>query len=266
MSRPNQDAQALNRVIRKGLRVLLLLLAFIAASFVGVKILIMVKVRKLHHMLVELQSLKPGISSFDDAIRIGKEYGADKPAEWAPCTREKCTVAMGVTWCNPGWIPTNHIDNRLFNRLGIHFWTADGWIEVEQNRVILYGASVGVEGPDLEHRWHEATWETSREIPLVNPSDEKEFRKNYDPKHDRSPEFLVDWTDSPHGDRAEWLYAHTSTRATDAQHHAAQDFDLKCLTRFGDCSSVCDLLPGAARYYNDGLSTAELSFPHPHCD
>ena len=242
------------------IRIFSILVTVLLASYVGLRIFMISKVHKLEHLLQEMEGLKPGISSFDDAMRIGKKYGADPPTLWEPCTREKCTVSIGISWYNPHGIPANHIDNYLFNRLGVHFWTADGWIEVEQNRVTLYGASVGVEGSDPEHRWHEATWETSQEIPPVNPSEEKEFRKNYDPKYDRSPEFLVDWTDSPHGGRTEWLYARTSTRATNEQRHAAQDFDLKCLSRFGDCSNVCGLLPGAARYYSEKLSAAGLSF------
>jgi hypothetical protein len=236
------------------------LLAVLLVSYVGLRIFIIYKVHKLEHMLRDFGSLKPGVSSFDDAIRIGKKYGADQPTQWEPCTHEKCMVSIAITWCNPERIPTNHLDNFFSRWLGIHFWTGDGWIEVEQGIVMSYGASVGIEGPDPEHRWHEATWETSQEIPPVDPSEEKEFRKNYDPKYDRSRELLVDWTESPHGNRIEWLYARTSVRATDEQRHAAQDFDLKCLTRFGDCSNVCSLLPGAAQYYKEKLSAAGLSF------
>lgn len=245
---------------------LLFLFPFLVAFYLGLWVLIESKVYRLRHLLADLKALQPGVSSFDDAARIGKKYGADKPTKEAPCTREKCSLAMSITWCNPQWIPTNYIDNRFLNRLGIHFWTAEGWIEVNKNRVTSLGASIAVEKPYPQHLWHEATWEMHQQIPPVNPSDEKEFRKNFDPKYDRSPEFLVNWTGSHIADREEWLYARTSGRATDEQRHAAEDFNLKCLTRWGACWSVCDILPGAARYYNQGLSTVDLFFPHPRCD
>ena len=260
------EADPPKRRRRRVSKILLLILAVVLASYAGLWVFIESKVFKVRHMLMDLETLKPYGSSFDDAVRIGRKYGADKPTAEAPCTREKCSLALRITWCDPQWIPTTHIYNRLFNRFGIHFWTAVGWIDVQQNQVTSYGASIAVEGPDPQHLWHEASWETFQEIPPVNPSDQKEFRRNFDPKYDRSPEFLVNWTNSHIADREEWLYARTSIRSTDAQRRAAQDFNLKCLTKWGNCSSVCELLPGATRYYVRGLGGGELPFPHPRCD
>src|SRR5215471_15130482 len=79
-------------------RILLLVLAFMLASYVGLWVFIESKVFKLRHMLMDLETLKPGVSSFDDAVRIGRKYGVGRPTAEAPCTRAKCSLALRITW------------------------------------------------------------------------------------------------------------------------------------------------------------------------
>jgi len=240
--------------------------AFLLRSYVGLKVQNDSKLHTLEHLLTDMQSLRPGISSYDEAMGLAKRYDARQPTEFTPCTRDQCTLEMHVTWTGSNRVVAILLGNRILSRLGIHFWEARGWVVIEKSIVTSYGAQIAVEDPEAGHLWHEATWTLFQEIPKIDEAQEKQFLRNFDPTRDKSPDFLVNWTNSRYADRVESLDARVSIRATDEQRHAAEDFNLKCLTQKGDCSNVCGLLPGAARYYNQGLSAAEFSFRHPRCD
>ncbi|HEY6251485.1 MAG TPA: hypothetical protein VI685_16120 [Candidatus Angelobacter sp.] len=175
-------------------------------------------------------------------------------------------LEMHITWIDANTALTTVLGHRLLSQFGIHVWEARGWIVIEKSTVTSYGAQIAVEDPEAGQLWHEATWTLFEEIPRVDEAQEKQFLRNFDPTRDRSPDFLVNWTNFPHADRLESLDARISIRATDDQRHAGEDFNLKCLSKKGDCASVCDLLPGAARYYNDGLGAEGLTLPHPRCE
>jgi hypothetical protein len=228
--------------------VFLPLLLLLVLSAVGLKMFINSRVHKLQHLMAEIQSLRPGVSSFEDAMRIARKYGAEKPSARFPCSVEKCILRINVTWCDPNTVPTNHLDNSLLNSIGIHFWDAWGWIELEKSVVIGDGAGLSVEGPPF-HLWHEAGWSLETEIPKVDEHEQKQFLHNFNPEHDETPAFLVDWAGSGHVDLAEILYVRMSVHANGEQRRAAQEFNVNCLTKWGDCSSVRQLLPGAAQYY-----------------
>jgi hypothetical protein len=220
------------------------------------RILIISKVHKFEHILQEVEGLKPGVSSFGQAMQIANRYGADRTAGDLPCSPEKCWLEMHVSWFDPSAPPTTHLGDSLLGHLGIHFWAATSWIEIEGNVVTSYGAQIATEGSKSDHLWHEATWTLFQTIPPVDESQEKQFLRNFHLSRDKSPEFFVNWTDF---NGIEDLNARISIRATKEQRHAAQDFNLKCLSRFGDCSNVCSLLPGAARDYNEKWSAAGVS-------
>ena len=247
-------------------RILLLLLVLLLASFAGFKIFISSKMQKLEHMLADVQNLKPGISSKDEAMHIAAKYAAQKSNKRLPCSEDKCTLEMHVTWCDPDMSGTNALDDWIWSHLGIHCWEAWSWIIVENKVVTATGAEIDVEGSGPQPRWHEANWSLDEQIPTVDEQEEKQFLHNFDPRRDESPNFLVDWAGPGHTNRMEILYARISTHSTAEQRHAAQDFNLKCLTKWGDCSSVCELLPEATRYYNRGLGVDELPSPHPRCN
>jgi len=246
-------------------RILLLILALLVVYFVGLKIFINLKIQKLEHMLADVQSLRPGISSRGEAMRIAAKY-AGQPGKRLPCSEQTCTLEMHVTWCDPDIGAANALDDWIWSRLGIHCWEGWSWIIVENKVVTATGAQLSVEGAGPQPRWHETDWSLDEVIPQVNVQEEKQFLHNFDPKWDGSPNFLVDWTGPGHTNRREILYARIGTHATAEQRRAAQNFNLKCLTKWGNCSSVCDLLPDATRYYVRGLGGGELPFPYPHCN
>ena len=239
-------------------RILAVILCVLLGSYVGLKAFIVHRVHKLEHMLSDVESLKPGVSSSDEATRIAEKYAA-KPSSQGPCSPQNCRLEMHVSWFDPSGAPVSHEDNWVLNRLGIHFWSAGSWIEVHNNVVTSCGAEVGIEGTDSDHIRHEASWSLFPYIPKVDESQEKQFLRNFNPDRDPSPELLVDWTDF---NRVENLDARISMRATDRQVRIAEGFNLKCLTTIGDCSSARDLLPEAARYYTAHLSSA-LKFSQP---
>lgn len=246
--------------------ILLVLSVSLLRSYAGLKAQTASKLHRFQAMLMDIQSLRPGVSSFDEAMHIAKRNSARQPTEFAPCTRDQCTLEMNTTWSDAKGVLASLLGDRLLSQLGIHVWQARGWIVIEHSVVTSYGAQIAVEDPEAEHLWHEATWTLFQEIPRVDEAQQKQFLRNFDSTRDQSPDFLVNWTNSRHADRLESLDARISIRATDEQRHAAEDFNLKCLTKRGDCSSVCQLLPGAARYYNNGLGAEEPTFPHPRCE
>ena len=223
------------------------------------------RLHKLEGMLVDLKNLSPRISSFEDAMRIGQRNNMNESTKLKPCTRDQCMLEIHISWSDDRGLATTLLGHHLLSQLGIHVWEAWGWIVIEKNIVTSVGAQIAVEDPESRHRWHEATWTLFQEIPRVDEGEEKQFLRNFDPSHDASPDFLVNWTNFPYADRLESLDARLSVRATQGQRHAAEDFNLKCLTSKGDCSNVCDLLPGAARLYNERLRAGGWLSQGPQC-
>lgn len=167
---------------------------------------------------------------------------------------------MKITWFDRAEPPVDGRDNGWLGWLGIHFWSAWSSIEINKGVVTSCGAEVVIEGSDSRHLRHEASWSLFQTIPKVDESQEKQFLRNFNPNRDPSPELLIDWTDF---NRVESLDARISIRASNQQVRIAEGFNLKCLTKFGDCSSARDLLPEAARYYNAHLSSSPLTFSQP---
>src|SRR5215471_1389176 len=178
-------------------RILLLLLVLLLASFAGLKIFISSKIQKSEHMLADVQNLKPGISSRGEAMRIAAKY-AGQPSKRLPCSEDKCTLEMHVTWCDPDMSGTNALDDWIWSHLGIHCWEAWSWIIVENKVVTATGAEIDVEGSGPQPRWHEANWSLDEQIPAVDEQEEKQFLHNFDPRRDESPNFLVDWAGPGH--------------------------------------------------------------------
>ena len=136
-------------------RILLLILALLLVCFIGLKIFINLKIQKLEHMLADVQSLRPGISSRGEAMRIAAKYPG-QPGKRLPCSEQTCTLEMHVTWCDPDISVTNALDDLIFSRLGIHCWEGWSWIIVEKKVVTATGAQLSVEGAGPQPRWHEA--------------------------------------------------------------------------------------------------------------
>lgn len=244
--------------------ILFALFAVLQRSYAGLKAQAASRLQRLQSMLMDIRSLRPGVSSFDEALKIAHENKGRPLLAFGPCTSDQCTLEMNASSAESALAVL--LGGRLLGQLGMHAWQARGWIAIEKHIVTSYGAQIAVQDPEHTDLWHEATWTLFQEIPQVDEAQEEQFLRNFDPTHDRSRDFLVNWTNSRYADRVELLDARVSVRATDSQRHAAEDFNLKCLIAKGDCSSACDLLPGAARYYNESLGVDQSTLPHPNCN
>jgi hypothetical protein len=136
--------------------------------------------------------------------------------------------------------------NARFRRaIGFRYWTVMSEIAVKEHRVVAVQADTIVEGKTM---WLGTSWRLSEKP--------REFER--DPTVD-----YLQWPPKPNLDFVSTAFLEMGTgggtfwgfwvkpSSPNVQRQVPNRWDFGCLDSFRGCDSLCDLLPGAARFFNE---------------
>ena len=241
IQRPNFEIEdaGLAEQIRKTLqkltprtgRLLLVSLVIVPVAFwLAFRGCVVLTTSRANTLLFEIQQLRPNESTFEDAMRVARQYPGSTTLSYSPCSKEDCdvliTVGLGWAW----FVPFTHALG--LERVGIRAMWMTASVDVLGGRVI--GKSVEL--------WTEASWGTPSGEWLIARTE----ITNY-PGEKRT--FYVT---EPHISTAgggRMLVAQVAANAPKYEIEKAFDFRLACTSTLKGCSELSDLLPAAWDQY-----------------
>jgi len=224
---------------------LLMGLAVVAVSAISVEeVSTRIYRRRAERLLHDLRQLQVGKSTFEDARAVIARYGGGVSRyDRTPCSPAHCTLDVGLKhypffiehwprYLSPGM---QYRVLRVFPPLGLQ----DGWggAAVRVDRGIVAGLSfaVFVRGS--------GGWVLGR-----NTVEGVAVPKNLQDRMGQRAYYL-DWLNITTEGGGEWIEARLTPQANEEERNRAYDFDFDCLTRWGGCTSLCQLSPAAFADY-----------------
>jgi hypothetical protein len=212
-----------------------------------------ITVWRANALLHRIKQLKPRQSTYEDALRLARDYGSNADFRGQPCSSKDCSFGI---WVGNDW-PDHRglVETDFLWSLGIRVSTFGGWVNVHEGRVIGTGFSVHTEArrgapfgqwlairSELTDHFHE--WFNGE---LLGG---RLFGLEEHPNH-----YVVNPHLSTNGG-GHALDAYVTSDATARQIERAFDYRLSCVSSLAGCSDLGDLLPTA---WEDHLATEAAS-------
>lgn len=190
--------------------------AVAGTAFAGVMIWTLLAQREAGQLLGEVNSIRVGVSPFDDAKRIADRHrGAG--GEDGPCTRENCRFTFRVAnrplWTFRIW---------MYGFLPPTQFTAS--LEIRDEVVVGKYAGVIAQHPDRQYSMGAAS-ELAYRDPLYRGAEQPAFR-------------IQHWSNVPDS-----IDVRLQATATDDQRRRAFAINVTCFSRIDGCQSAQEIMP-----------------------
>jgi hypothetical protein len=233
-------------------RLLLVAVVVLLLCYVSGQLLLSYQIRRAARLLEAVQRVKVGDSeaSLDSLLKRYGDYrwdvqlGAHEDYNFVFQVNPWgfATLSSGW-WGDKGRLVVTSFQQRIRRSVGLRQWMVDSEIAIKDHRVAAVQTSIIVEGTRM---WL-GTMSRISEKPRAFDRD----ASSVDPSPDRTPNLVeTGILNLKSGTGTTWSFW-TTPSSPEIQHQIANDLNFGCLRSFSGCETVCDLVPHAARFFNE---------------
>jgi hypothetical protein len=197
--------------------------------------------REAERLLQEVRALKVNESTADDVKRIVARFGAVESPFPGYCDKIDSVQAIEVSS-----VDLNRIGRKMpaFRWFGNSAWQAQAHFAIGHGRLCFIEYSISA----------------NPSPPLAGTFFVLNATANYYLPYSQFPDFSYG-VGLRNLHYVHDLSAAVTSLGSDAEHQRSFDFDLSCLSRFGGCRSVCELMPSAWIDYQKEVQEKGLDVP-----